>query len=132
MSKGFKIAMSIIGIVVAGFIVLAVLAYNSSSTATTPTAEVDSHERAVLVTIIQQYTEKHLPGVTLPDITTDDWTYYHDQDTGLYNITTVDAQKDGSSYEITAWIELSGDTDYTIHYLNTTDGTLIDDGTVKD
>lgn len=95
---------------------------------------VNDYHRAELVTIIQQYVEKHLSGVTVPDITDRSaWAYLYQPETGFYNVTTTEAKAaDGSDYLITAWVELSGDTDYTIHYLHTSDGDLIDDGTVKD
>ena len=72
--------------------------------------------------------------VTVPDITDRSaWAYLYQPETGFYNVTTTEAKAaDGSDYLITAWVELSGDTDYTIHYLHTSDGDLIDDGTVKD
>ena len=140
MSKGFKIVLSIIGVIVAAFVVLAVVASSSneseepSSAASTSTiVEVTPEEKAELVDIIDRYMAINAPDVTTPIADSDDWSAFYKSDLGFYNITTINAKgPDGKDYLITAWIELSGDSDYTIHYLDTQDGVLIDDGAVPD
>lgn len=140
MSKGFKIALSIIGIVVAAFIVLAVVASNSSShdsvpaeAASTDVTEVGSYERAELVAIIDKYARENLPDVTVPDILDDSqWGYVYYPELGYYNVVCEAKDSSGSDYLINAFVEFTGDDSYSIHYLHTQDGDKIDDGTVPD
>ena len=138
MSKGFKIVLSIIGIIVSAFIVLAVVASNSSShdsapaeAASTDATEVGSTEKAKLVTIIQQYAAKHFPGTTIPDILDRSaWTFEYDPDADLYYVKVNSTNSSGYNV-ISAYISLSGDSDYDIHYLDSGQGGVaINDGTV--
>lgn len=140
MSKGFKIVLSIIGVVVAAFVVLAVVATNSSSrdsdtteTASADTTEVGSYERAELAMIVEKYAKENLPGVTVPDILDDSqWTYVYFPDLGYYEVLCEAKDSAGADYLINAFVEFTGDDTYSIHYLHTQDGDKIDDGTVPD
>ena len=91
--------------------------------------EPSSQDKAMAVTVVQKVIKDKNLGITVPDILKGDWLFVKKD--GMINATVTGANADGSNNMITCWFDYSGN-NFSVHYFDTKDGVVIDDGQVKD